>query len=93
MATEGTISQTLLVQIKTADAAQVPSPGDGPILFGDSANGGALTVKLTDGTTHVVTFLPGGAPPTVEGATAGNAALANLLTALAGLGLIVDSTT
>jgi len=93
MATEGTTSQTLLVQLKTAAADQVPSPGDGPILFGDAANGGQLTVKLTDGTTHVVTFLPGGAPPEVEGDAADNEALMNLLTALAGIGLIVDSTT
>lgn len=33
------------------------------------------------------------APPTVTGARAGNAALASLLSALAGLGLIVDSST
>ena len=33
------------------------------------------------------------APPTVTGARGGNAALASLLSALAGLGLIVDGST
>jgi len=92
MAVENTTSQTLLVQLKTAAAAQVPSPGDGPVLFGDASNGGALTVKLTDGTTHVVTILPGGVAPTVTGDAEANAALISLLEALEGLGLIVDGT-
>lgn len=38
-------------------------------------------------------FIPPAAPPTVIGSRGGNAALASLLTGLAGLGIIVDSTT
>ena len=49
MANEALQAQTVLVQLKTVAAANVPVPGDGPVTFGDSD--GTLTVKLTDGST------------------------------------------
>lgn len=83
--------QTTLIAVKRVAAASVPVPGDGPVLFSDSSNSNALTVKHPDGTTKVVFGLS--SVPTIEGDAEGNAALAALLTALETMGLIVDSTT
>ena len=49
----------------------------------------------TDGTQPLISFYGGtpAAKPTITGSRGGNAALASLLTALAGLGLLTDSTT
>lgn len=49
MANESLQAQQVLVQLKTVAASNVPTPGDGPVFFGDSSNGGALTAKLPDG--------------------------------------------
>jgi hypothetical protein len=61
------------------------TPDMGPVVYGSS---GDLKVKTTGG--NVVT-LPN-TKPTVSGSRGGNAALADLLTELAALGLITDST-
>ena len=54
----------------------------------------AGTVRFSVDTTGIGFFgTAPGAKPTVTGAKGGNVAVANLLTALAGLGLLVDSTT
>lgn len=82
--------QTTLIAVKRVAAAAVPVPGDGPVLFSDSSNSDALTVKHPDGTTKVVFGVA--APPEVLGDPGANEALINLLAALETLGLIVDST-
>lgn len=53
MAIEATQAQQVLVQLKTVAAANVPVPGDGPVMFGDSD--GTLTAKLTDGSSIAFT--------------------------------------
>jgi len=52
--TESTITQTYLIQLKTATADNVPAPGNGPILFADSADRPTVTIraKTPDGKTH-----------------------------------------
>lgn len=82
--------QTTLIAVKRVAAASVPVPGDGPVLFSDSSNSNALTVKHPDGTTKVVFGVA--AAPEVLGDPGANEALINLLAALETLGLIVDST-
>jgi hypothetical protein len=52
----------------------------------DPVNGSVLIYNLSTGT-----WVPS-TPPTITGSRGGNAALASLLTALASLGLIVNST-
>jgi len=56
MAIETTQAQQILVQLKTVAASAVPSPGDGPVLFADSADRPTTTIraKTTDGSTHDV---------------------------------------
>jgi hypothetical protein len=62
--------------------------------------GYAVRVKYTDGSLLFEVGAPGlgfyghapGAQPTVAGSKGGNAALTSLMTALAGLGLVVDGT-
>lgn len=75
--------------IGLANAATVPTtnPTGGLVLYSE---GGAGKVRTSAG--NVVTFAPS-TVPAVTGSRGGNAALASLLTALAGLGIITDSTT
>lgn len=64
MANESLHAQRVLVQLKTVAASNVPTPGDGPVFFGDSSNGGTLTAKLPDGS--AIAFEPTGMVITPE---------------------------
>lgn len=65
------------------------NPANGVVIW---ANGATGDVKMR-GAGGQVCLIPTGGAPNVVGAKGGNAALASLCTALAGLGLIVDGTT
>jgi hypothetical protein len=65
------------------------NPAGGVVIYASAASG---DFKVR-GAVGQVCALPTGGAPTVTGSRGGNAALASLLTTLAGLGLIVDSTT
>ena len=90
MAAETLHQEEILKMLKPVPASSVPVPGAGPVLFADSSNSGALTMKSPDGTTKVI--FAQATPPEVEGDPDGNEALINLLAALATAGIIVDST-
>jgi hypothetical protein len=56
MAAETVRTQTVLESIKTVAASAVPTPGDGPVLFADSADRPTTTIraKTPDGSTKDV---------------------------------------
>lgn len=64
----------------------------GTPLYIDTATGNLYVLITGDVVTHVGVPIPS-TLPVVTGSRGGNAALASLLTALAGLGLITNSTT
>ncbi len=66
--TESMQAQQVLVQLKTVASANVPVPGDGPVLFADSSNANELTIKMADGSA-VVVGASGITRTTVGGAT------------------------
>jgi hypothetical protein len=65
------------------------NPAGGVVIYADAATG---DFKVR-GAAGQICKLPSGGATNVTGSRGGNAALANLLTVLAGLGLIVDGTT
>jgi hypothetical protein len=80
-----------VVRITNATTIPATNPNSGAaggvFLYGDS---NSLKVRTPSG--NIVMIAPN-TPPTVTGSRGGNAALASLLTTLAGLGLITDGTT
>lgn len=71
MASEALRAQQVLETMKTVAASNVPTPGDGPVLFADSSDRPTATirVKTPDGSTHDV--LPqAGVATLVTGVTA-----------------------
>lgn len=64
----------------------------GTPLYVNTATGDLYALTVGDVVTHVGVPIPS-TLPVVTGSRGGNAALASLLTALAGLGLITNSTT
>jgi hypothetical protein len=73
-----------------------PGALGGRLTLGNGLYGGTMVItSYDDGTDSYLAFFGAGGykQPTITGSRGGNAALANLLTALENLGLIVDSTT
>ena len=78
-----------VIGLTFATTKPTANPTGGVVAYANSTTGN-LEVRGTAGT---ICKLPTGGPTNVTGSRAANAALANLLTVLAGLGLIVDGTT
>lgn len=78
------------LQVQTLPGGSTP-PSVGTVLVGQSASIGSAPTVVYAPMTAKELFQEDS--PTVTGSKGGNAALANLVTALAGLGLIVDGTT
>jgi hypothetical protein len=73
-----------------ATGSEPPTPASGRVTLYVGADD-TLYIKDAAGSVQQVSSVT--TPPTVSGSRGGNAALASLLTALEGLGLIVDATT
>ena len=87
---------TDLLDVDSVATTTVTSGADGSVLYYGPNND--LSVHWADsGQGSRIAILPtypyGGTKPTVTGAKGGNAALTSLLSALASLGIITDSTT
>jgi hypothetical protein len=78
-----------VIGLTYATTNPVSNPAGGVIIYAD---GGTGDVKIRGAGGNIVK-LPSGGATNVTGSRGGNAALANLLTVLNGLGLIVDGTT
>lgn len=80
-------SGSLVLGIADATTAPTTNPTGGGVLYSDAGAG-----KWRTSAGNVVTFAPS-TVPNITGSRGGNAALASLLTELANLGLITDSST
>lgn len=80
----------VIVDDTSSTGFQFGEAGSGPISFDNAGTGGIIFNGGSGGIGFAGTAV---AYPTITGSRGGNVALANLLTALAGLGLITDSTT